>query len=73
MSKGFKNTDKFQQACRCIIHHDRADQPTKDFIQGVANTCNRTGYVSKKQAKCVGGSYMRIVNNGIYIKHDWWT
>ena len=73
MSKGFKATTKFFNACETIIRHDKCSEPTRDFIQAVANTCGRTGYVSAKQAKSVGGTYMRVVNNGVYVQHDWWS
>lgn len=71
--KGFKNTPKFQKACDDIVCHTNANEQTKDFIQSVANTCQRTGYVTYKQAKCVGGTYKMVVNNGVFVNHDWWS
>ena len=73
MSKGFKATKKFFNACATIIRHSNCPEPTRDFIRNVSNTCSRTGYVSAKQAKCVGGTYMHVVNNGVYVEHDWWN
>ena len=73
MSKPFKATTKFFDACDHILQHDDCSAETYKFIHGIANTCQRSGFVSAKQAKCVGGTYKTVVNGGRYIKHDWWN
>jgi len=72
MSKAFKATPKFFDACDSILRHKDCSAETYKFIQGISNTCQRSGFVSAKQATCVGGTYKNVVNGGRYIKHDWW-
>lgn len=72
MSKGFKATPKFFNACDEILAHEECTADTHKFVSNVSNTCARTGYVSARQATCIGGTYKTVVNNGVYIQHDWW-
>ena len=72
MSKSFKATPKFFTACDNILNHSDCSAETHTFIQGISTTCRRTGFVSAKQATCVGGTYKNVVNGGVYIQHDWW-
>lgn len=72
MSKPFKATPKFFVACDNILAHNDCTTETHKFISDIKTTCTRTGFVSAKQAKCVGGTYKSVVNGGRYIQHDWW-
>ena len=72
MSKGFAAKPEFFNAMDEILEHPECPSDTFSFISGIVNTVRRTGYVTEKQGKCAGGTYKYIVNNGQYIKHDWW-
>ena len=71
--KGFKATPPFFEAAESIIRHPNCSEPQRDFIQSIANTCSKNGWVSYKQAAAVGGAYKHVVNNGVYVQHDWWS
>lgn len=71
--KSFKATPKFFEAMDHLLAHDDCTPDTHRFISGMVETCQRTGFVSERQAECAGATYKRVVNGGRYIKHDWWS
>lgn len=69
---GFENSDKFQDACNTIIRHPDCNTQDKTRTESVATFSQQTNYVSSDQATMVGSIYKRLVNGGVYVKHDWW-
>ena len=72
MNRGFTAKPEFFNAMDTILAHPKCSEDAHTFISGIVKTVKRTGYVSPKQGKCAGGTYKAVVNNGQFIKHDWW-
>ena len=72
MSNGFQAKPEFFNAMDTILAHPECPTSTQIQISGIVETVRRTGYVSANQGKCAGGAYKAVVNNGQFIKHDWW-
>lgn len=69
---GFQAKPEFFNAMDTLLDHPNCPTNTHTQIAGIVNTVQQTGYVTANQGKCAGGAYKSIVNNGHFIKHDWW-
>ena len=70
---GFYYSEDFSKAMKEITVHPNCSESTAQFVISVTDYAKRKGYVTSKQASAVGGLHKRIVCNGEYRHHNWWT
>jgi len=70
---GFKYTAKFETAMKILANHRKCSSDTNTLVVSIVIDSKCAGFVSESQAELCGMLYKRIVNNGVYIKHDWWN
>ena len=59
-------------ACNKIIEHPNANDKDKEFADGVMKFGYNRKFISEKQASYLGSIYVRVVNNGVVNRNDWW-
>lgn len=72
MSKKLVWCPQVQEACCEIVEHSETPEWVKGVVVGFMKYGKEHNELTSKQASSLGGFYKWIVNNGIYVKHDWW-
>lgn len=72
MNSGLEFTQPVEIACNTIIKSTKTPQQTINIISSIQTFGQQRGFITKPQATLIGGAYKKYINNGQYIKHDWW-
>lgn len=72
MSKRLTWCPQVQIACREIIEHPNVKRRERGATKSIMKYGAEHGSITPGQAKLLGGVYKKVVNNGRYVKHDWW-
>jgi hypothetical protein len=58
--------------CSTLLNEHQMPQPQQTAITGIQNFGTRTGFITKKQIKYIGSCSKQYIQNGVFVKHNWW-